>query len=130
MLTSDPKGDADDTKVQTLLNAFGPLRAEKFLEKFPTTQAVPAAVYTVRLNTRSWADEPAREHELRITDPGNNAKLVAQHGDLTFEMDRSIVSTLTADFTPSAEPAAPAGRSPLNFPGLPGAPGGEDDFNK
>jgi hypothetical protein len=80
----------------------------------------------VKVSARSWADEPAREHELKITDPGHEAKLVAQYGDLTFELDRSLLPTLTADFTaPKEKPATPPfGRRP---PGLPqGLPPGFD----
>jgi hypothetical protein len=132
LLASDPKGPADDDKVEALLTALHPLRAEKFLEKFPTTQASPAATYTVKLNARSWADQPAREYELKITDPGHNAKLVGQLGDLTFELERGILTSLTADFkAPKDKPATPTFGAGQGFPqGLPPGLDLPDDLNK
>jgi hypothetical protein len=122
LITSDPMGDANDANIQALLDGIHPLRAEKYVEKFPTTQAAPAATYVVRINTRAWADEPAKNIELKITDPGASATPVGQIGDLTFEVNRTLLDHITADFTPSKNPAMPA--RPAGFPGLPGGPGG------
>lgn len=132
LLASEPKGDANDAHVQSLLGALRPLRALKFLESFPTTQATPLATYVVKVSTRSWADEPGREHELKITDPGGEANPIAQLGDLVFEVDRNLIDKLTADFgAPNTNPADedmgpppgfPGGGFPGGFPG--GSPGG------
>jgi hypothetical protein len=119
LITSEPKGDANDANVQALLDSLRPLRAEKYLEKFPTTQATPAASYVLKINTRAWADEPARQYELKITDPGRDASPVGQLGDLSFEVNRMLLDKITADFTPSKNPPPP----PPSF-SLPGAPGG------
>jgi hypothetical protein len=119
LVTSDPKGNADDSKVTALVEALHPLRAEKFLETFPTTQAAPAATFTLKVSTRSWGDEAATEHDLKITDPGHEAKLVGQLGGLSFELDRSILDKLTADFAaPKPETVGPT------FPSLPTTPTG------
>jgi hypothetical protein len=122
LITSDPKGDANDANVQALLDSLRPLRAEKYVEKFPTTQAAPVATYIVRVNARAWADEPAKNIELKITDPGHDAAPVGQLGDLTFEVNRTLLDKITADFTPSKNPPTPA--VPAGFPGLPGGPAG------
>lgn len=116
LIASEPKGDANDSHVQSLIDALRPLRAQKYLEVFPTTQAAPAATYVLKVSTRPWGDEPAREHEIKITDPGGQAKPVAQVGDLVFEIDRTFLDKLTADFT---EPNLP---EPAGFP-----PGGGED---
>ena len=125
LVASDPKGDADDDAVQELLRAFRPLTADRFLETFPATQAAPTAAYVVRISTRAWADEPAREHELKITDQGAgaNAKLIGQLGDLTFEMNRTVLDALTRSFAaPKVEPAGPAFGPAGPAPALPGVP--------
>lgn len=116
LIASDPKSDANDSHVQALIDALRPLRALKYLESFPTTQVAPAATYVLKLSTRPWGDEPAREHEVKITDPAGQAKPVAQVGDLVFEIDRTFLDKLTADFT---EPNLP---EPAGFP-----PGGGED---
>jgi hypothetical protein len=124
LLTSEPKGDANDASVQSLLGALRPLRALKYLESFPATQAAPAATYVVKISTRSWADEPAREHELTITDPGGNANPIGRLGDLVFEVDRAFVDKLTADFGAPNLPAADESEPPFDPSGggLPGFP--------
>jgi hypothetical protein len=123
LITSEPKGDANDTNVQALLDSLRPLRAEKYVEKFPTTQAAPTATYVVKINTRAWADEPAKQYEIKITDPGHDANPVGQVGDLNFEINRTLLDKITADFTPSKNPPTPP--MPSRFPGLPGGPGGD-----
>jgi hypothetical protein len=125
LLASDPKGDADDTKVQALLAALHPLNAEAFLETFPTTQTAPAGTYVLKISTRSWGDEPAREYELKITDPGGEKKLVGELADLTFELDRALLEKLSTEFTaPKLEPAGPVFPGPVGpaAPTLPTIP--------
>jgi hypothetical protein len=121
LITSEPKNDANDANVQALLDSLRPLRAEKYLESFPTTQAKPVATYVVRINARAWADEPAKNIELKITDPGPSATPVGQLGELTFEVNRTLLDKITADFTPSKNPPKP--EMPAGFPGLPGGAG-------
>lgn len=115
LIASEPRGDANDAHVRALIDALRPLRAQKFLESFPTTQATPVATYVLTVSTRAWGDEPAKEHEIRITDPGGQANPIAQVGDLVFEIDRTFLDKLTADFT---EP---------NLPEPPGFPEGAGD---
>jgi hypothetical protein len=107
-LLAGGKGDANDLNVQLLLDALHPLRAEKYLENFAATQKTPVATYEVKISTRAWVDEAAHEHDLKITDPGGEAKLVGQMGDLAFEMDRGIIEKLTAEFAaPNTSTAGP-----------------------
>jgi len=107
-LASDPKGEASDEKVTTLLGRFHPLRAEKYLESFPTTQAAPAGTYTVKITTEAPGGANVTEHVVRLTDRGHDQPLVGEYNGLTFELDRSVLRDLEGEFTKGAAPAAPA----------------------
>lgn len=88
---SPKKGDANDQKVDDLLNKLGPLMAEKYVESPPaTTQPVPR--HTLVLTTAS------ARYELRITDPEDDKPLVGQYENLTFELPRSFTEALTGSF--------------------------------
>lgn len=115
-LLAGGKGDANDTNIQALLSALHPLKAEKILDKFPETQKTPVASYEVKISTRAWVDEPARELDLKITDPGGEAKLIGQLGELVFELDRGIIEKLTADFTAPKPPTAGPAFAPVAPP--------------
>jgi hypothetical protein len=75
----DKKGDADDTKVQSLLDGLHPLRASKYLESAPTTPAT--GTYVVRIHTTAYGDQPAKVHELKLmeTGSGTDAKVVGRY---------------------------------------------------
>jgi hypothetical protein len=118
VVTSDPKGDANDANVQSLLTALRPLRAEKFLDA-PATRPASVTTYVVKIKTNAFGDEPAKEHVLTITDPGGEAKLTGHLDGLNFELDRGIIEHLTAEFgAPKLEPAGPA--LPAGLPAFPG----------
>jgi hypothetical protein len=111
--TSEPKGDANDATVDSLLQGLHPLRATKYLESAPTTPVT--GTYTLKVHTNAYGDQPAAVHELRLTETGagSDAKVIGYHKDLIFELDRFFLDRLTADFTKKSEPQ----------PGSPGLPG-------
>jgi len=100
---------ADDNKVETLLGALHPLRAQKYLESAPTTQ--PTGTYVIKVTTVAPGGAQAN-HEIKLVDPGSTKPLNATYNDLAFEADRSLVDRLSGDFlkgsTPSPAPS-PAG---------------------
>jgi hypothetical protein len=112
VLASDPKGDADDAKVDSLLQALHPLRATKYLEAPPTTP--PAATYSVRIHANAFGDQPAQVFEVKFIETGSgaDAKVIGYYQDLVFEVDKFTLDRFTTDFKKGAEPPAP--------PALPG----------
>src|SRR5207244_63671 len=70
IVTSDPGGDADDSKVSTLLSALHPLRAEKYLATAPTTQ--PAGRYVLSVTSTGPGGSPVTEHQITLIDPGHD----------------------------------------------------------
>ena len=119
VLASEPKGDAEDSKVDSLLQGLHPLRATKYLEAAPTTPAT--ATYTVRVQTNAYGDQPAKSHELKLTETGSgaDAKVVGYYQDLVFELDRFFLDRVTTDFKKGSEPAAAPPSGPPGMPGLP-----------
>jgi hypothetical protein len=117
VIASDPKGDADDAKVESLLQGLHPLRASKYLESAPTTPVT--GTYIVRVSTNPYGDQPAQSYELKLTETGtgSDAKVVGYYQDLVFEVDRFFLDRLTADFKKGSGPA------PADGPGVPGLPG-------
>jgi len=115
--TSEPKGDANDGTVDSLLQGLHPLRATKFLESAPT--APPAATYVVKVSTNAYGDQPAQVFELKLVETGSgaDAKVIGTYQDLVFEVDKFFLDRVTADFTKKTEPPAALP------PGLGGAPG-------
>jgi hypothetical protein len=116
---TEPKGDANDATVDSLLQGLHPLRATKFLEAPPT--APPAATYTVKVSTNAYGDQPAQVYELKLTETGSgaDAKVIGTYQDLAFEVDKFLLDRVTADFRKKTEPAA----MPPGMPGLPGMSG-------
>ena len=123
-LVSDPKGEASDAKVDAILTALHPLRAQKYLEAVPTTQAQPAATYTINVTTEAAGGAGTAQHQIRLTDRGNDQPLIGEYNGLVFELDRPILRQLEGEFTkgaPAATPAAPpafptGGNEPFPFP--------------
>jgi hypothetical protein len=123
-LLSDPKGEASDTKVDAIVNGLHPLRVTKYLDAVPTTQAKPVATYTINVTTEASGGAGGAEHQIRLTDRGNDQPLVGEYNGLAFELDRAIIRRLEGDFTKGAAPALPAtpaeGGNEPNFPFPPG----------
>ncbi len=108
---SGGEGEAEEGQVKTLLDVFHPLKADKFIEKSPTTP--PTASFTVTLTFGPGAGSGPGEYTLHFVDPGGDAKIIGTYGDLVFEADRAIVKDLEGDFkTKKAEPATPPVSSP------------------
>jgi hypothetical protein len=105
-LASDPKGEASDEKVNALLGRFHPLRAEKYLESVPTTQAVPAGTYTVKITTEAPGGANVTEHVFRFTDRGNDQPVIGEYNGLVFEVDRALLRDFEGEFTKGAAPAS------------------------
>jgi hypothetical protein len=118
--TSEPKGDANDATVDSLLAGLHPLRATKFLESAPT--APPAATYVVKVSTNAYGDQPAQVYELKLVETGSgaDAKVIGTYQDLVFEVDKFFLDRVTADFTKKTETPAATPGLPPGMPGLPG----------
>jgi hypothetical protein len=110
LASGDAAKAADDSKVDSLLTQLHPLRAQKCLEKAPTTQ--PTANYVLKVTTQAAGGAPPVEHELKLVDPGNSQPLIGTYNGLAFEVERSLLDRFSGDFLPGAKPAAS---------GLPGA---------
>ncbi len=120
MLVSEPRGDANETRMDALLQSLHPLKAQKFLEKSPTTQ--PAKTWLLRIHSEPAGGKPAGAIELHLSDLGPDSPPVATYGDLVFEVDRNLLDNLAADFAAASEPPAfppPAAPRSPRFPRTP-----------
>jgi hypothetical protein len=97
-LNSDPKGPADDATVSELLGMLNPLRAEKFLPPAtqPTTQPHDRYVISIQV------DHLAQPMVVSITDPGGAGSPIAEYNGAHFEVSRTLLDRLQADFAPHA----------------------------
>ena len=111
---SGASGPANDTEVQNLLDALHPLKAEKFLEKSPTTQ--PAGTYTLTIHAGPANGKGPQDYALRFTSPGATGPAIGSYNDLKFEVDRSILDKLDSDFRTTKAPAAEAPKFPGGSP--------------
>jgi hypothetical protein len=84
--------DADDTKITTLLGQFHPLKADKYLES--PSKVNPVKFYTISLSN----GQPGLPAVLVLRDPGNDGALIGSYNDLWFEMPRTILTDLGAEF--------------------------------
>ena len=113
VLASEGGFSADDDQVRDLLDALHPMRVEKYLAT-PSTQPAtqPSAEYVLSVKTIGAGGADTATFELRITDPGGEAKLIGHYNDLTFELDRSLLKKLDGDFKTKKppEPISPAHR--------------------
>jgi hypothetical protein len=118
-LASEPKGEASDSKVDAILSALHPLRATKYLDAVPTTQAQPVATYVINVTTSPAGGANVQQHQIRLTDRGNDQPLVGEYNGLVFELDRAILRQLEGEFTKGAAPAAPATPAGGDEPNIP-----------
>jgi hypothetical protein len=116
IMTSRDGAEADDTKVQAVLDALHPLRAMKFLKEAPSSKVDETVVLMV--------ETPEKVHRLRITDPGTGQPVVVEYDGLMFEASRTILDDLSANFAEKTPPppAMPEGM-PAGLP--PGMMGGQ-----
>lgn len=105
-LASKGGADADDSKVDSLLAEFHPLRADKYLQTSPAA-AKSVATYTVML------DGADARHEMRFVDPGNGQPVVGQYNGLTFEVARWLIDRFDEDFARGAKSSKPPAAPPL-----------------
>jgi hypothetical protein len=103
IIQSEGAGDASDSQVDALLGALHPLKADKFLEKNPTTQ--PAGNYTLTVHVGPGNGHGPTDYTLRFTSPGATGAAIGATGaaigafnDLTFETDRTILDKLDVNF--------------------------------
>jgi len=114
-----PPVDAGDSKVDALLSALHPLRVQQF-DAFPTTAPSTADRYTV---TIQCPPPLISSYKIELTDPGDGRPLDGRYNALAFEVDRSLLDKIKADFTHPDEPAPPpsalpsAGAFPSPAPG-------------
>jgi hypothetical protein len=90
LVRGEHPGDANDQNVEKLLDALHPLKAEQFLETAPTTP--PTATYTLTIHTDQGA-----AHTLQLREQGATEPLIGVYDGLTFEVDRTILTTLNGD---------------------------------
>jgi hypothetical protein len=93
VVAGPPPSDADDTKVTALLGDLHPLKADKFLATAPATK--PVKVYTVTLSTST----PGVPAVLVLSDSGNDASLNGSYNGLSFQLPRTILTDLGAEFS-------------------------------
>jgi hypothetical protein len=84
--------DADDAKVDALLQIFHPLTVQKYIESAATTQS--ASTYDITLKAG-----PTRTEKIKITDPGGANPLIGSYGDAIFELDRALLPKINGDAT-------------------------------
>ncbi|HUB25123.1 MAG TPA: DUF4340 domain-containing protein [Tepidisphaeraceae bacterium] len=90
--------DADDSKVDTLLSNFNPLRADKFVATAPSSAGQTTYVVTITPKT----GEPVT---ILFSDPGESSDSInGACGKLNFTLSRSIVTSLDSDFAKTSTP--------------------------
>jgi hypothetical protein len=118
------KGDADQSKIEALLEKLHPLRVEKYLAgPFPTTQ--PAPRFVVRVWTEAAGGAKSGQHEFRLVDQGEGKPLIGEYNGLVFELTHSFVEGISGDWANKAKPpempmGPPGGGLPFGLP--PGHP--------
>jgi hypothetical protein len=119
-LKSDPKGDADDEGVRSLLADLHPLRATKFHDATPATK--PTGNYVLRVSTEAPGGAGAGNYELKLIDPGNDQPLLAEYNGLSFELPRTFLTKLEGNFAKKPKAAETGGGAPVDPAGfkLPG----------
>jgi hypothetical protein len=98
----NPPVDAGDGKVNALLSALHPLRVTQY-DASPTTAPATADRYTL---TIQCPPPLISSYKIELTDPGNSQPLTGRYNDLAFELDRSLLDKIKADFTKPDEASA------------------------
>jgi hypothetical protein len=80
----------DDSKVDTLLAKFNPLRADKYLEKAPDSPVQER--YIISLQAKG------QMYHVEIIRPAGGQTAYANYNDLTFEVPAPMLEALDADF--------------------------------
>jgi hypothetical protein len=90
-IPAEPKSAVDDTKVETLLGKFSPLRADKYLEKPP--QGAIDQKYLVTIETKSL-----KKYQIEVIKPANGETTYGTYNGLMFELPTAFTDALDADF--------------------------------
>lgn len=96
IIQSGSEGDANDAQVDALLGALHPLKADKYVEKNPTTQ--PAGNYNLTAHVGPGNGHGPMDYTIRFTSPGATGAAIGSFNDLTFETDRTILDKLDVNF--------------------------------
>jgi hypothetical protein len=108
------KGDADQAKIEALLEKLHPLRVEKYVAgPFPTTQ--PAPRFVVRVWTEAAGGAKSGQHEFRLVDQGEGKPLIGEYNGLVFELAHSFVEGIGGDW--ANKPKPPEMEMPMGPPG-------------
>jgi hypothetical protein len=109
--------EAGDSKVDALLAALHPLKVTQY-DASPTTAPSTADRYTI---TIQCPPPLISSYTIELTDPGDSHPLNGRYNDLAFEVDRSLLDKVKADFThPDESPATPSA-APSASPSFSGA---------
>ncbi|HEX4055215.1 MAG TPA: DUF4340 domain-containing protein [Tepidisphaeraceae bacterium] len=87
---ADKTRQVDDSKVDTLLGKFNPLKADKYLETAPDSAAMEK--YIVSLETKGAT------YHFEFVRPTNGGTPYGIYDDLAFEVATPVVDALDADF--------------------------------
>ena len=120
VLLTDPKGDADDPGISSLLADLHPLHASKYLESTPATK--PTGNYVVRVTTTAPGTAAVTNFEVKLIDPGHDQPLLAEYNGLSFELPRTFLTKIEGNFAkkPKTETSSPAPADPGAAFKLPG----------
>jgi len=99
---------ANDSMVESILAAFHPLRAEKYVEAAPTS----GTTIVVTIHSGGVGAFPKDVTMLQIIDPGDAKPPVATYNGLHFEIERTLLEKLEADFNKPGPPPAAARPEP------------------
>lgn len=115
VLLSEPKGEADEPSVTSLLNELHPLRVTKYLESTPTTK--PTGTYTLKFTTEGPGGTPVTDYQLNLIDPGGDRPLMGEYNGLSFELPRTFLTKLEGHFAkkPKTETPGTGGATPDSF---------------
>ena len=83
-IPSEPNSPVDDSKIDTLLGKFNPLRADKYLEKVPDSPTDQRFIVT--LETKSL-----NKYHIEVTKPANGQTVYATYNGLIFELPTAFL---------------------------------------
>lgn len=92
---SDPKLSPNDENITTLLGDLNNLRAEKYVEKLPTTQ--PAERMVLMVTTQGPGGSPVDQYEITLVDPGSGQPVIGSYNGLLFEVSRNLLDHAKAE---------------------------------
>jgi len=96
--TSAGTGEASNSKVDALLQKLHPLRVDKYLAPDTAAPSEPAAIYMLEVHVEAPGGAKSVVHRIRLIDPGSDKPLFGQYNKVVFEVGRSLLDQLTADF--------------------------------